>query len=334
MFSHNTLVRKYYFAYLCHTMPYKYGVQCFTQIGDKRCAYWMKLQLELQKTCDYLLNNIKYSKLMKKILYGLLTLITLTASTCSKDDDDPTVEKPQASSNIIGGHEYVEIGGVKWATMNVGATTVAGSPSTCYGDYYAWGETEPRYVNISIDGVNDVSITSWKGARENNGYSSFNWPTYIDKTLDAAHDVATKVWGNKWHMPSESEFKQLVFACNKYGSGLYPDPVALNTSNPKGGIYWLSSSQTYLKEYTGIAGTLYVDAQDTSRRLFFPAAGHIYSKEYQGGGTNGDYWTSDLWNYNNWKEDKYAMRLRFDAENEIAGNKERYYGCTVRPVAN
>lgn len=30
----------------------------------------------------------------------------------------------------INGYEYVEIGGLKWAKMNVGATTVAGSPDT------------------------------------------------------------------------------------------------------------------------------------------------------------------------------------------------------------
>ena len=40
--------------------------------------------------------------------------------------------------------EYVEIGGLKWATMNIGATTVAGSYETCCGSYFAWGDTEPR----------------------------------------------------------------------------------------------------------------------------------------------------------------------------------------------
>ena len=41
---------------------------------------------------------------------------------------------PANSETTIHGHDYVEIGGKKWATMNVGATTVAGSPETAYGD--------------------------------------------------------------------------------------------------------------------------------------------------------------------------------------------------------
>ena len=35
------------------------------------------------------------------------------------------------------GHDYVEIGGLKWATMNVGATGV-----TDYGLYFQWGDTQ------------------------------------------------------------------------------------------------------------------------------------------------------------------------------------------------
>jgi hypothetical protein len=34
------------------------------------------------------------------------------------------------------GHDYVEIGGIKWATMNVGATKV-----TDVGLYFQWGDT-------------------------------------------------------------------------------------------------------------------------------------------------------------------------------------------------
>lgn len=39
------------------------------------------------------------------------------------------------------GHPYVDLGlpsGLKWATMNVGATT-----ETDYGDYFQWGSTTP-----------------------------------------------------------------------------------------------------------------------------------------------------------------------------------------------
>lgn len=46
------------------------------------------------------------------------------------------------ADGVIGGHEYVDLGlpsGTLWATYNVGAT----SPYE-KGDYFAWGEVEPR----------------------------------------------------------------------------------------------------------------------------------------------------------------------------------------------
>ena len=46
----------------------------------------------------------------------------------------------------IDGHEFVEIGGLKWATMNIGAKSVADMKETAYGDFYAWGETCTYYI--------------------------------------------------------------------------------------------------------------------------------------------------------------------------------------------
>ena len=44
--------------------------------------------------------------------------------------------------NIENNHEYVDLGlSVKWATCNVGAS----SPEE-YGNYFAWGETEPKDI--------------------------------------------------------------------------------------------------------------------------------------------------------------------------------------------
>lgn len=63
------------------------------------------------------------------------------------------VFKPSGGQGEINGHEYVEIGGRKWATMNVGATTVAGSPKTAYGDYYTWGELETYYNSLTETGI-------------------------------------------------------------------------------------------------------------------------------------------------------------------------------------
>ena len=54
-------------------------------------------------------------------------------------------------------YEYVDLGlSVKWAACNVGATT----PET-YGDYFAWGETEPKttYDWITYKWCNDSENT-------------------------------------------------------------------------------------------------------------------------------------------------------------------------------
>ena len=68
------------------------------------------------------------------------TLITPNVSLINEDNSVrylPELEDP------YNGHEYVEIGGLKWATMNIGAT----QPSD-YGLYFAWGDTQGYTVEI------------------------------------------------------------------------------------------------------------------------------------------------------------------------------------------
>ena len=101
---------------------------------------------------------------MKKILFlllGIIAAVSANAQVVEVYENGTLVhiynntsatrypvkfKAPANSETTIHGHDYVEIGGKKWATMNVGATTVAGSPETAYGDYYAWGETVTYYT--------------------------------------------------------------------------------------------------------------------------------------------------------------------------------------------
>lgn len=123
---------------------------------------------------------------------------------------------PDDSETSIGDHDYVEIGGKKWATMNVGATTVAGSPETAYGDYYAWGETVTYYTKVDFNNEDPKSSISWKGtniegAHINNNKYQHNWPCYsgtnpfkewstapygADGVLNEDCDVAHFSWGS------------------------------------------------------------------------------------------------------------------------------------------
>ena len=197
--------------------------------------------------------------------------------------------------------DYVLIGGVKWAQYNVGATTISGSQATCSGDYYAWSETEPRYNSLIIYG----STCAWDGWKSGfpNGYIE-PYPTYSGTTLDAAHDVATQKWGEYWRMPTAAEYQALCQACTG-STSTYSNLPDLSSSTPAGGIYWLEADQSYLSEYSGVAGFLFVDQKDTSKRLFFPAAGYWHNDaahgSYVNNGIQGVYWsaTNDTGNTNN-----------------------------------
>ena len=92
----------------------------------------------------------------------------------------------------IGGYDYVDLGlpsGLKWATCNIGAS----SPEE-YGNYYAWGETEPKST-----------------------YTEYNSITYGEQMGDISgdpeYDAATANWGSTWRMPTEEECEELVDEC-------------------------------------------------------------------------------------------------------------------------
>ena len=91
-------------------------------------------------------------------------------------------EKPNNPNTPTVTPEYVDLGlpsGVKWATFNVGAT----KPEE-YGDYFAWGETEPKEL--------------------------YDWSTYSE----AEEDVATTKWGGEWRIPTQAEQDELRTECS------------------------------------------------------------------------------------------------------------------------
>ena len=86
------------------------------------------------------------------------------------------------------GHEYVDLGlSVKWATCNVGAN----KPEEA-GDYFAWGETEP------------------KNKYKKSTYSYKETPMTLPFSNDAAHAN----WGGDWRMPTKEEQEELLTKCS------------------------------------------------------------------------------------------------------------------------
>lgn len=120
--------------------------------------------------------------------------------------DEPQPPAPSEPDGVIGGHEYVDLGlpsGTLWATYNVGAT----SPYE-KGQYFAWGETEPR---------EDFSWESYKFFKgyerdPNNG----EWAVLENIGSDISgteYDAARYQWGNGWRLPNEQERYELQMLC-------------------------------------------------------------------------------------------------------------------------
>lgn len=83
-------------------------------------------------------------------------------------------------------HEYVDLGlvsGTKWATMNVGASSV-----TDYGNYYQYGKGSAQYAATSGD--SDYTGT--------------------ENPLAESVDTATQEWGSDWHMPTQAQLNELI----------------------------------------------------------------------------------------------------------------------------
>ena len=282
----------------------------------------------------YILSALLLMVASLQTIWGQKMIVTMTDNRCVQYDISQIKEVTfvEDDANTNDNHDYVEIGGLKWATMNVGATTVAGLYETCCGDYFAWGETTPRYATMTRTEANSATFT-WKNGYAS-GYSEDNYPTYMGETLDVDHDAATAAWGGRWRTPTRAEFCALAKACSGSDSN-GQTPVDLINTITQGGIYWLSATQTVEPDYTGIAGLLFVSANDFSKRVFFPASGYVNDTTLNDVGTHGIYWSSTLFtSIPNSAYDLY-FRLSFGSFLVYPSNSFWFYpGYTVRPVSD
>ena len=250
--------------------------------------------------------------------------------TCRATDGSGKYAECQATVGsgdfgMINGHEWVKIGGLKWATMNVGAATVAGSYATCFGDYFYWGETEPRYSYIYRTSISDFTFT-WKSGYSSGYYDNGN-PGYSEDILDKAHDAATANWGGTWRTPTSEDFIQLIENCS--GSSDLNQPITeLSSSITEGGIYWLSAEQTFEPAYTGVAGVLFVSKDDIIQRVFFPAAGYVEQTSYYSGNEWGAYWSAEASAVN------ARIGLYIQPSQLIIDGILYNLGLTIRPVSD
>ena len=193
--------------------------------------------------------------------------------------------------------EAVDLGlSVKWANANLGATSPEG-----YGDYYAWGEIEPK------------EVYSWETYKWCNGVyneltkynSDSSYGAVDNKTvLEAADDVAHVKLGGEWRTPTRSEVDELI----------------ATRRNPSYQWEWRS-----LNGHNGWFVTYLVN----NNSIFFPAAGLLSgTSDYDTVGAYGIYMSSSL----DTDSPHIAWCLYFYSSNAIGNFFDRFVGRSVRPV--
>ncbi len=199
-------------------------------------------------------------------------------------------------SNVVE-PEYVDLGlSVKWATFNVGATR----PEE-YGDYFAYGETEPYYSS--------QDPLTWKDGKS----SGYDWPSYkwcngsstsltkyntnssygtVDNktVLDPEDDAAHVNWGGSWRMPTDAEWTELRTECT---------------------WTWTTEDGVSGRKVTGPNGN----------SIFLPAAGNRSGTYLSNAGSLGYFWSSSL-----------AYDVSFYSSSVLRNSSFRYAGFSVRPV--
>lgn len=231
-----------------------------------------------------------------------------TYGRCYQRFDQPDNNQENNQENPIPptpSHDYVEIGGVKWATMNVGATSI-----TDYGLYFQWGDTQGYTAAQCGSGEGQKNFV-WVDYKYGNGTSSpgaSGMTKYCldGKTvLDLSDDAAQTAWGGSWRMPTVSEWRTLGEAVNSA---------------------WTADYQG-----SGVSGLVLTDKTDSSKVLFFPAAGRCSYDNVSDVGKYGYCWSSSR--YYNIVKAQNAYTINFYNSKVVWDmDASRYNGYPVRGV--
>lgn len=242
---------------------------------------------------------------MKKMFMAVIAMMmTISASAqfyiyCSngnviKVDSISMIAPNTGATGSENGYEYVDLGlSVKWATCNVGAS----NPEE-YGDYFAWGETEPKstydgstykYCNGSLSSLTKYCTNSSYGTVDNK------------TTLDLSDDAARANWGGSWRMPTDAELTELREQCT----------WTWTTQNGVYGYKVTSKKSGY-----------------TNKSIFLPAAGYRGGSSLNLAGSIGNCWSSSL----STGYPKSAWYVYFGSDGVRRYDHTREYGLSVRPV--
>ena len=214
-------------------------------------------------TCEFfrifapkILNNMKHT--FKTILVAAMAVVSMAFAGCTKEDNNNSNISTNGGSVPAG---WVDLGlpsGLLWAECNVGANVPEG-----YGDYFAWGETQPK---------NNYSWSTYaygNGAYYlikycNNSDHGINGFTDNLTNLIPSDDAATALLGNGARTPTVDEWNELI-----------------NNTTAE----WTIRNGVDGKKFTATNGN----------SIFLPAAGYRHGSELDYAHISGYYWSSSLY---------------------------------------
>ncbi len=180
---------------------------------------------------------------------------------------------------------------VKWAALNLGAE----SPEE-YGNYYSWGESQPR------TDIRNYATYKWYSSGYFTKYNTDPKEGSIDGRyfLLPEDDAASVALGAGWRMPTEQEMRDLYFNCT-----------------------WTSS------EYNGVKG--YTITGKNGKSIFLPKAGYVNYNESEASmtGEKACFWTSER------SSSEYAFAYGDGNSFDFMIKHPAYlriFGMSVRPV--
>ena len=245
------------------------------------------------------------------IKYGAVKSFTTQASQCPEG---------AADLGIVMTREDGSTYKLYWAKSNLCESGLCANPED-YGDYYAWGETEPYYTEgHSLD----HPCSSWR-TRTDHPITGYNWISYKfqasgelnenvefskygpmdnitelqrgEKDGETVDDVARAKLDGRWRMPTDAEWTALR------------------------GLKWDWTTKN------GINGCQVTATNGNS--IFLPAAGSRFGSSLGDFRYGGHYWSSSL--NTDESEDGWYVNFVSGAVYRYSGN--RCYGRSVRPVS-
>ena len=204
--------------------------------------------------------------------------------------------------------DYVEIGGLKWAKWNVGATG-----ETDYGLFFQWGDTS-GYTASQVGSGSGQKYFGWADYKYGDGSQGESALTKYNSTdgltaLELSDDAVNAAYGGNWRMPTITEWQTLSS----------------------------SVTTTWVTDYqgSGVSGLVCTANADNSTVLFFPAAGNCKDGSVDYVGSNAYCWGSTLVDVVSDRSSAHYINASNSGTVDWARYNfgfGRFYGFTVRGV--